>query len=188
MNRPAPLLAALGATGFLLEDEPAPGLVLEPSNLDVRTSFRPDAIWRDRSHLEVVFKYADRLPSPRDVASWHRDVWNLGVAPLLWVVSPERIDLYNTYERPLSAGDASSHLLRQFRLIDRELANLDDYAGRLAMASGGFWSHEEKFVATGELMFNYSGTYKKLSGSSAPMGCREVLRKRYWEDAFSSAT
>lgn len=78
-------------------------------------------------------------------------LWNLGVALLLWVVSPERIDLYNTYERPLSADDASSHLLHQFRLIEQELASLDDYASRLAMASGAFCAHEDKVRCDGRV-------------------------------------
>lgn len=182
MTRPTPLSAALRATGFLLEDEPAAGLVLEPSNRDVRTSFRPDAIWRDRSHLEVVFKYTEVPPSPRDVASWHRDVWNLGVAPLLWVVSPEKIDLYNTYARPLSAGDASSHLLRQFRQIAQELENLDDYAGRLAMASGEFWVHEDKVRREGrvdvQLLRDLQEVERKLCVGGLPRSVAQALLGR----------
>lgn len=153
MTLPAELLQTLRATGFMIGDEPAPGLALEPHELAGRFDLRPDAIWRDRSQLEVVFKYAADEPPSHQVASWHRDVWNLGLAPLLWVVSPQRIRLYNAYERPSSIEDANAHLLRQVRIVDQELARLDDYAGRLAMTSGRFWSHEDRVRRDGRVDF-----------------------------------
>jgi hypothetical protein len=179
MNQPAPLMTALEGAGFFIHGQPAPGLVLGPSNLEVRTTFKPDAIWGDRSNVQVVFKYADRSPSSRDLAYWHRDVWNLGVAPLLWVVSPQRIDLYNTYERPLSNNDAANHLLRQFRLIDEELEILDDYAGRLAMASGAFWTREDRIRRDGrvdvQLLKDLREVERKLCAAKLPRAVAQAL-------------
>ncbi len=151
MTPPSELLRVLGATGFMLGDEPAPGLTLGSTELHDRIDLRPDAIWRDRSQLQVVFKCVPGDPAQSQVASWHRDVWNLGLTPLLWVVSPQRIYLYNAYARPTSEDDAEAHLLRRVQLVDDELTQLDDYAGRLAMTSGRFWSNEERLKKGGRV-------------------------------------
>ena len=137
------LAGALRATGFMIGDDPAPGLVMEPKDF-TRVDIEPDAVWRDHAGLEVVFKYADDLPSDSIVASWQRDVWNLGSAPLLWIVTPAFIRLYNCFERPSDGQSSSQHLLQEFRAVERELVKLDDYAGRLAMESGRFWSNEQR--------------------------------------------
>jgi hypothetical protein len=140
----------LRATGFIIgdTDTPAPGMDVAPTSAD--KAFKPDAIWRDRSNIEVLFKFVT-TQSEKEIFSWHRDTWNLGVAPLLWVVSPEKIELYNTFQRPDASGSASNHLLRQFELIDSELARLDEYAGRLAMMSGRFWTNEKRVDRAGRV-------------------------------------
>ena len=91
------------------------------------------------SRITVYFKDAPSLPSADEVAQWRRDAWNHGFAPLLWVVSPDRIDLYNGFARPQSVGDAEATRLDTFERIDSELERLDATAGRLAMETGAFW-------------------------------------------------
>ena len=158
---------------------PAPGLILDSPQLYRRIDLHPDAVWRDRTQLEVVFKYAPEVPSQAQVASWHRDVWNMGLAPLLWVVCPQHIRLYNTYERPRSTEDASSHLLREVHILDRELSRLDDYAGRLAMASGQFWSHEARVQQEGrvdqQLLRDLRELEEQLCETSLPRDVAQAL-------------
>ncbi|MCY4129273.1 MAG: N-6 DNA methylase [Gammaproteobacteria bacterium] len=137
------LAGALQATGYIVGDDPAPGLVIAPEDF-ARVEIKPDAVWRDQSGLEVVFKFASHEPPENVVASWQRDIWNLGLAPLLWVVTPSCIRLYNGFERPSDNISGSKHLLREFNAIERELAELDDYAGRFAMESGRFWTNEKR--------------------------------------------
>ena len=151
MTPPSELLQVLRATGFMIGDVPAPGLMLDSPVLHDRIDLRPDAIWRDQSQLQVVFKCVPDEPPRTQVASWHRDVWNLGLTPLLWVVSPQRIRLYNAYQRPKSTEDAGAHLLWQARMVDEELSRLDEYAGRLAMTSGSFWSNEDRIQRGGRV-------------------------------------
>ena len=67
----------LQATGFLIGDVPAPGLRLQPDGFD-RVDLSPDAVWRDRSRLEVIFKCVEEEPPGKVVASWHRDVLESG--------------------------------------------------------------------------------------------------------------
>src|SRR4051794_30484446 len=100
MNIPQPLSRVLSSTGFILDGKPVPELLTKAERLTRSGQLKPDAIWKDRTGLEVVFKSADGAEALSRVASWHREAWNIGLAPLLWIVSPERIDVYNTYERP----------------------------------------------------------------------------------------
>jgi hypothetical protein len=107
-------------------------------------SFSPDALWRSSSTLTVYFKFEAKLPSDDSVAAWRREIWNEGFAPLLWVVSPERVDLYNCFGRPVDENDAARHRLQTFKIIASALDDLDALAGRLAMETGQFWLHAPK--------------------------------------------
>ena len=131
----------LEATGYLAGGEPAPGVLQDDEARDgCRTRrFAPDALWRSDSALTVHFKYEPDVPNDDRVAEWRRAVWNQGFAPLLWVVSPERIDLYNGFGRPQASGDAAAHQLRTFHTVASALDELDAFAGRLAMETGRFW-------------------------------------------------
>ncbi len=131
----------LEATGYLENGEPAHGVYLDQ---DARMKcqareFSPDALWRGDSALTVYFKFESEVPSAEQVARWRREIWNQGFAPLLWIISPERIDLYNGFGRPRETGDATKHRLKTFQKIENELNNLDAFAGRLAMETGRFW-------------------------------------------------
>ena len=140
-----PLHNVLEATGYLLPDrQPAPGVYLGDDTRQVRRgrrSFSPDALWRSKSTpLTVYFKYASTRPSGEEIGTWRQEIWNEGFAPLLWVVSPERIDLYNGFALPEPTADADENRLKTFHNIVAELDKLDQFAGRLAMETGQFWS------------------------------------------------
>ena len=136
------LQEALEATGFFAGGEPAAGVRL---GQDARRhcrgrSLQPDAVWIGKSRLTVYFKNVSKRPPPRRVAQWQRDTWNHGFAPLLWVISPNKIDLYNGFARPVDEAGADAHLLCQFERVESELDKLDTMAGRLAMETGDFWT------------------------------------------------
>ena len=146
----ANLRGVLEATGYLADGEPAHGVLLDKKARDLHRTkeFVPDALWRsddsalkwrDDSALTVYFKHEQKAPSDRQVAVWRREIWNRGFAPLLWVVSPEKIDVYNGFGRPEQDGDADRHRLKTFEQIETELERLDEFAGRLAMETGRFW-------------------------------------------------
>ena len=152
----ASLVRVLEATGYLAEGEPAAPSVFIPtsdsvgpvqSGINRVPSFEPDAWWRSNSEsaksstdvgLRAFFKYVDD-PDDAPVAEWQKEVWNQGFAPLLWIVSPRRIDLYNGFGLPKSTEDARENLIRTFSLVDEELAKLDRLAGRFAMETGQVW-------------------------------------------------
>jgi hypothetical protein len=135
------LRKVLEATGYVADGAPAHGVLLDDDARRARRgrSFEPDALWRGQSSLTVYFKSTDQPPSDDLVAVWRQEVWNEGFAPLLWVISPNRIDLYNGFGRPLPSADAAHNRLATFQAIDSGLGELDVLAGRLAMETGQFW-------------------------------------------------
>ncbi len=137
-----PILSeVLEATGYLVNGEPAHGVCLG-AGFDGHPRFRdflPDARWRGESSLTVYFKYEIEGPSEEQIATWHREIWNQGCAPLLWVVSPSDIRLYNGFGRPQEEGNSAAHLLDTFERVEEDIERLDALAGRLAMETGKFW-------------------------------------------------
>jgi len=132
----------LAATGYMPDGQSAVGLHIRQGTQRLRPrgrDFAPDALWRSRSALTVYFKFESTPPSDETVGKWRREVWNEGFAPLLWVVSPQRIDLYNGFGTPVQHGDAQKHLIQTFENIDASLNELDALAGRLALETGQFW-------------------------------------------------
>jgi hypothetical protein len=139
-----PLHLVLEATGYLSDGTAAPGTYLGGEAVAVERrrgrTLVPDAMWRGPTALSVYFKFEPQPPSDELVGTWRREIWNEGFAPLLWVVSPARIDLYNGFGRPLREDqDAAAHHLRQFQNIETQHRELDDFAGRFAMETGQFW-------------------------------------------------
>ena len=134
------LYEVLEATGYLTDGEPAHGVYLsaEAGGQPRFRDFCPDALWRSESALTVYFKYEREDASEEQIAAWQREIWNHGFAPLLWVISPESIAVYNGFSRPREAGNAAAHLLDSFGRIEEELDRLDALAGRLAMETGEF--------------------------------------------------
>lgn len=135
------LRRVLAATGYIADGVPANGVRLDGNARCSRRgrAFVPDALWSGQSSLTVYFKYVEVLPPDEQLAVWRQEVWNEGFAPLLWVVSPDRVDLYNGFGRPLSSADAVKNRLATFETIDAGLGDLDALAGRLAMETGQFW-------------------------------------------------
>ena len=147
-----PLVRVLEATGYLSSGQPAADSVAvgESQRHEWAPSFLPDAWWRSSAEtglwrgdvdLKVYFKFVEE-PANEPIDKWQKELWNRGFSPLLWVVSPERIDLYNGFGEPKKSAEANR--LDTFSLLDTQLAKLDRYAGRLAMETGQFWRTEPK--------------------------------------------
>lgn len=137
----ASLRRVLEATGFFPDGEPAHGLQLAEKAREARRGrvFSPDASWRSPSALTVYFKYEQSIPSDSVVGEWRREIWNEGFSPLLWVVSPDTIQLFNGFGEPMESGDADANRIATFRNIDSALHELDALAGRVALETGQFW-------------------------------------------------
>lgn len=138
----ATLEQVLTAAGYYPDGQPVAGLHLGQDAKALRRGrgFSPDALWRSPSSMTIYFKFEQSTPADGLVKQWRHEIWNEGFAPLLWVISPERIDLYNGFGAPLQEGDAQRYLIRRFQNIEASLRELDAFAGRLAIETGQFWA------------------------------------------------
>ena len=129
----------LEAIGYLVDGRPAHGVRMSDDVHvgDQTCGFRADALWKGDSTFIVYFKPGPKVPSGERIAGWHREIWNRGFAPLLWVISPEKVELYNSFGRPRQLGDASEHRMSSFEWIKIGLTELDALAGRLATFLSG---------------------------------------------------
>lgn len=98
-----------------------------------------DAVFRVGTSPTIIFMSSDTVTGAE--AEWHRIAWNSGVAPLLWVTTPQYVRLYNAYEPPEAYGGRTP-LLREFGLADllgTSLAEVAEVCGRSHVAMGSFW-------------------------------------------------
>ncbi len=144
----------LGAVGYVRADgQGSDGLVLRDGSVRSasdaarlgpllstgRGGLGADAVFRVGTSPVIVFKSS---PEPTDAEhEWHGLAWNIGVAPLLWVTTPQYVRLYNAYQPPMEY-EHSSPLLKEFKLtgaLDRALAEVEAVCGRRHVAMGAFW-------------------------------------------------
>lgn len=144
----------LQATGYLGENgRSAPGLTMAgeiaESKLrsildDERVGLSADAVFSAHGAVTSIFKDAgDEHPDDAKIRFWHEAAWNIGLAPLLWIVTPTDVRLYDCYASPLIDGEdaASPPILDRFLIDSAErLRALDNACGRLATETGAFWS------------------------------------------------
>jgi len=113
------------------------------------------------------------------LSSWHREIWNEGFAPLLWIVSPQAVELYNGFSRPISDRDAQQHLLRTFKAVEAQLIELDHLAGRLAMETGQFWLRSDKVnrktSVDEQLLSDLAALERDLVGAGMDRGAAQGL-------------
>lgn len=145
---------ALTATGYLLPDgRPAPGLAragedagarLRAVLSDSRVGLQAEAVFSAQSVPTAIFKDAgDEAPSEWQIAEWHEAAWNVGVAPLLWIITPTDVRLYDCYSSPAkeSPQQIATEPLDVFSLqAEDRLRSLDAMCGRYATETGAFWS------------------------------------------------
>ena len=145
----------LRATGYLgPSGQPAPGLTLvddeDSARLravfeNERVGLNADAVFSAQNVPTSIFKDAgNALPSDEDIRDWHEAAWNISVAPLLWIITPMDVRLYDCYASPGQPGPRASTVpppLGRF-VVDSEerLRALDSACGRLATETGAFWS------------------------------------------------
>lgn len=145
---------ALTATGYLLPNgQPAAGLAqagddagarLRSVLSDSRVGLQAEAVFSAQSVPTAIFKDAgDNAPSEQQIAQWHEAAWNVGVAPLLWIITPTDVRLYDCYASPAKASpqQLATEPLEVFSLqAEGRLQSLNAMCGRYATETGAFWS------------------------------------------------
>ena len=153
-------LQVMEETGFYRNGEPTHGVISSASltsnsaNLaDKQAKYKAvvdenklgaSAIYELSGSPCIYFKtLADNAPSPLQLEELHQLAWNQGLAPLMWVVTPSQIRVYNSFAKPLRKYSKSSEpLLDTFERTKEGLRQLNDFAGRVQFESGRFWQQE----------------------------------------------
>jgi len=144
---------ALEATGYLTHSgKPVPGFISTDDTTsatfkklfsDESIGLKADAVFTTQNTPTSVFKDAGTSdPTIDELKRWHEAAWNVGVAPLLWIITPAEVRLYDCYASPTEqSGQLVPSSLDQFALrSDERLRALDAMCGRLATETGAFWS------------------------------------------------
>lgn len=147
----------LRGAGYLVEgDVPAEGLILPETAMESAgdaarlgpifaqndTGLGADAVFRVGTSPVILFKSGDAAGEKE--IDWHRTAWNFGVAPLLWVTTPQYVRLYNAYQPPEEYGKRSP-LIAEFALADAlapAMQKIEEACGRRHVAMGSFWKSE----------------------------------------------
>lgn len=144
--------SALFETGFFLADgSGAPGLIFEADSswqrlrpvFSERIGLQADAVFCAQNAPTTIFKDAgNQEPSFEEIQAWHEAAWNVGLAPILWIVTPNEVRLYDCYSAPrkdqIQLVDSSA--LEKFSL-QSDLSKLASVCGRFATETGAFWSN-----------------------------------------------
>lgn len=148
-------------TGFYRDGRPMPGIIetatLENGNglLDKRIKYSA-VIDSTKIGAQAIFELAgspciyftclsQANPDPVKLAQLHKTAWNQGLAPMLWVVTPTQVLLYNCYSKPTPDDEKhpEKHLIALFEQTESGLRQLNEFAGRFQLESGEFWQHEK---------------------------------------------
>ena len=141
-------------TGFYRNGVPTPGVIeaesLRNDNQQLEKRIKYSAVIDpEQINATAVFElsgspciYFTQLdqsdPDPRKLANLHRLCWNHGLAPMLWVVTPTSVRLYNCYSAP-TEDNPNSNLIKIFKHTEAGLKQLNEHASRLQLESGEFW-------------------------------------------------
>jgi hypothetical protein len=86
-----------------------------------------------------------------EIAKLHKLVWNMGQAPLLFVILPERVLIYNGYKPPKIVDgnlDATAGFIEELKIFikaDSEIKRLKKYQSS-ELLTGNYWkAHNEEF-------------------------------------------
>lgn len=103
-----------------------------------------DAVFSAQNVPTSIFKDAgNAVPTDAQIAQWHEAAWNIGVAPLLWIITPTDIRLYDCYASPdkESPEQIATRPIEIFSLeAEDRLRTLNAMCGRFATETGAFWS------------------------------------------------
>ncbi len=198
MTSPAFKLA-LEATGYLsATGRLAPGFVSaeDPRAARLRAVFsddvvglNADAIFSAQNAPTSIFKDAGfTAPSETDLRRWQEAAWNVGVAPLLWVVTPTDIRIYDCYASPEQDGSIKNgepRVLDSFVLSSADrLRDLDAQCGRIATETGAFWASaigskiDRRHRVDRELLAEISALEDRLTALEKNKSVRDLAHAR----------
>lgn len=152
-------MQVMEATGFYRNGVPTSGvsetssLVADNKQLEKRIKYNAvinqlnaTAIYELSGSPCIYFtELSEADPEPQKLAELHKLAWNHGLAPMLWVITPTKVLLYNCYSQPTQEDESNpnKHLVELFETTEAGLRELKEKASRLEFESGEFWKWEK---------------------------------------------
>ncbi len=118
---------------------------LRYSNLfnEIAVDLRGDDLIYESPHIDrslgTPCAYLKALPdpSPFEISTLRKKIWNHGRIPTLWVITEQGLRIYNAFARP-EDEDPSRHLLRELTAISGQLQGIQEFR-RQHFDDGSFW-------------------------------------------------
>jgi len=135
------------------------GLILKPKEggsqeyiySSAKNKVNLDAIYflKQKNGAEVPLIFFKKLYSYDEdlVSELHRKVWNMGSAPLLYVILPTSVRIYSSYEPPSKKGeklDPLSGLIAEIDVLKAHDVNYLKFS-RLNVVSEEYWANNKNF-------------------------------------------
>ena len=114
---------------------------------------------------EIPFIHFKQLSSfkPKEISDLHRKIWNEGRTPILAILTPNEIRLYDCFDTPEENPDKIDRLERgRFKNTESDLKKLADLLHQSKIDSGLIW--EEEF---GQNIKTYNRVDRKLVNNLA---------------------
>ena len=89
-------------------------------------------------HSCIYFKIVD---DTQDIKQIREDIWNTGMAPLLWLISPTKVCIYDAFARPEETDTEDSHILDILAITSEGLKGVEKFRREL-FDTGEFWESD----------------------------------------------
>jgi hypothetical protein len=89
-------------------------------------------------HSCIYFKIVD---DTQDIKQIRKDVWNTGMAPLLWLIGPTNVHIYDAFARPEEMDTKDDHLLDVLDITSKGLKGVEKFM-RVLFDTGKFWESD----------------------------------------------
>ena len=120
-------------------------LIIDESQKETKIDFiyeTPAIIDGRPGHPCIYFKTVDGNISTQQVTQIRKRVWNTGRAPILWLISPTRVRIYDAFARPEEGDTKKSHILDVLKLTSDGLEGVERFRRQL-FDTGKFWESEK---------------------------------------------
>ncbi|ODS36323.1 MAG: hypothetical protein A7316_10120 [Candidatus Altiarchaeales archaeon WOR_SM1_86-2] len=150
-----PLRITLESAGFLTDGEPVEGLIdSDKAEKNYRIALRHklisdeipertkiDLVYETPATLDgrpghpcIYFKILNDEQDIQEIKQIRKDVWNAGIAPLLWLISPTKVQICDAFARP----DEDTHILKILKITSEGLKGAEEFKREL-FDTGKFW-------------------------------------------------
>ena len=102
-----------------------------------RAGLQADAVYETDDGAKLIVKET----GAGEAGEMHERAWNLGLAPLLWIVTPYEVRVYDAF-RGVGTEEDRGPVATYRTDVKAEMAALDEFCGRFSLDTGTFWASD----------------------------------------------